>query len=142
MNDVEVVLHCGDWCAPSTFGYFRENFAGDIYGIYGNVHDEDKVMKKIAKEQKIKIKDDKLNIKIEKLNILLVHHPETAQRIAKTNKYHLIFYGHNHKPWKEVVEKTYVINPGTLAGMFYRATFALYDTKTRKLELVILDELK
>ncbi len=142
MNDVEVILHCGDWCAPSTLRYFRENFNGQIFGVYGNVHDDDTVMKKLAKEQKIKIKSDKLNIKLEKFNILLTHYPETATRIAKTKKYHFVFYGHNHKPWKEVIEKTYVVNPGTLAGMFYKATFATYDTKTRKLELIILDEIK
>ncbi|KKQ79070.1 MAG: hypothetical protein UT02_C0048G0006 [Parcubacteria group bacterium GW2011_GWC2_38_7] len=142
MNDVETVLHCGDWCAPSTLKYFRENFTGLLYGVYGNVHDEDKVMRKIAEEQKIIIKEDKLELEIDGINMMITHYPETAQKTALINKYHMIFYGHDHKPWKEVISKTYIINPGTLAGMFYKSTFALYDTQSRKLDLVLLDELK
>jgi len=141
-HEVETILHCGDWCAPSTLKYFRESFSGAIYGVYGNVHDTDKIMKQFGKETKIKLKEDTLNVKIEKFNILITHYPDKAKRLAKNKKYHFIFYGHNHKPWKEVIEKTYVVNPGTLAGMFYNATFALYDTKTRKLELIILDQIK
>jgi len=33
-------------------------------------------------------------------------------------------------------------NPGTLAGMFSKATFAVYDTSTNNLELKILERLK
>jgi len=141
-NEVDVILHCGDWCAPSTLQFFRENFKGKIYGVYGNVHDDDKMVKKIAKETKIKIKKDKLSFTLDKLKMYITHYPETAQRAAKTNRYHFVFYGHTHKPWKEIVNQTHVINPGTLAGMFFRATFALYDTKTGKLELKILDQIK
>jgi predicted phosphodiesterase len=35
-----------------------------------------------------------------------------------------------------------LVNPGNLAGMFYKATFAIYETKTDKLELKILETLR
>jgi len=35
-----------------------------------------------------------------------------------------------------------IANPGNLAGLIYKATFAILDAKTKKLELKILDSLK
>ena len=34
-----------------------------------------------------------------------------------------------------------MINPGELAGQFYKPTFAVYDRTTEKLELKILERL-
>ncbi|OGD65998.1 hypothetical protein A3F08_01020 [Candidatus Berkelbacteria bacterium RIFCSPHIGHO2_12_FULL_36_9] len=34
-----------------------------------------------------------------------------------------------------------LVNPGTLAGMFYKATFAIYDTSSGKLELKLLEKI-
>ena len=39
-----------------------------------------------------------------------------------------------------MVGKTKLLNPGTVAGMFQKATFAIYDTKTDKAELILLEE--
>ena len=52
-----------------------------------------------------------------------------------------IFYGHNHKPWEQTMGKTKLVNPGTLAGMFYKASFAVLDLEKSKLELIILERI-
>jgi predicted phosphodiesterase len=36
----------------------------------------------------------------------------------------------------------YLANPGSLAGIFYKATFAILDTRSKKLELKILEKIK
>jgi predicted phosphodiesterase len=51
----------------------------------------------------------------------------------------IIFYGHTHKPWIEEKNNTKLVNPGTLGGVFSRATFAVYDTEKIEPELKILD---
>jgi len=140
-HKTKTIIHCGDWCAPGTLRFFRENFKDEIYGVYGNVFDE-KNTSKVAEEQGIKIKNDGLIVKINGLKILITHFQEKAKQFATTNKFDIIFYGHNHKPWFEKVGSTYLINPGTLAGMFSRATFALYDSVTKKIDLKILDQLQ
>lgn len=138
---VDVIFHCGDWCAPSVLTYFRDSFAGSIYGVYGNVHGEAETITKFSEDLHITMKEDKLPITLEKIRILLTHYPDVAKEMATTGEYDLIFYGHNHKPWQEKIEKTYLVNPGTLAGMFYRASFATYDTVTKKMDLKILDQM-
>lgn len=141
-NKIEKILHCGDWCAPSVLKFFREKFKGEIYGVYGNVHADDKTMQKFAKTYTIKLKLELLNVKFDKIKTIITHFPDVAKVLAETGKYQIVFYGHNHKPWMEKINDTYMINPGTLAGMFQRATFAVYDTETKKLELKIVDLIK
>lgn len=140
-EEVNIIFHCGDWCAPSTLKFTRELFSEKIYGVFGNVHGEDKEMLNTAKEFDINLKKDKNKIIIDNIRMSIVHHPEEARKLAQTKKFDLIFYGHTHKPWQDKSDETFLVNPGTLAGMFMRATFAIYDTKTRKLELKLLDQL-
>jgi len=73
--------------------------------------------------------------------IAFVHYPDKAEELAKTGKYDLIFYGHDHKPWEKLVGQTKMLNPGTLAGMFSKPTFAIYDTATDKAQLILLEKI-
>ena len=50
-------------------------------------------------------------------------------------------YANNHRPWEETIGQTKLLNPGTLAGLFQKATFAVYDTETDKAQLVLLEKL-
>ena len=64
---------------------------------------------------------------------------ELLLKLAESGKYDFVFYGHNHKPWIEEIGETFLANPGTLAGLFNKATFAILDTENKKLELKILE---
>ena len=55
------------------------------------------------------------------------------------NKIDIIFYGHTHKPWIETKDGVQIVNPGTLGGVFSRATFAFWDTEKEEPELKMLD---
>lgn len=101
------------------------------------------------------------------VKIAFTHSPSIAQELAETGKYDYVFYGHTHRPWIEEMrinadvintadqrgnnisvnqqknqrKSAFLVNPGTLAGMFYKATFAVLDTETGKLGLKILERL-
>jgi predicted phosphodiesterase len=95
----------------------------------------------------------RLGAEIENKFIAITHRPEDAKILAQSGKYDLVFYGHTHKPWEEKIPARNalhsnagggycrMINPGELAGQFYKPTFAIYDTDTDKLELKILEKL-
>jgi len=138
---VQTIIHCGDWCAPSILEFYRKKFKGEIFGVYGNVHADEETVEKFAKKYKIKIKEDKLELEIENIKIFITHYPDVAKRTATKAKYDLIFYGHDHTPWMKKIGKSYIVNPGTLAGMFNKATFGVYDTASRKMELVLLERI-
>ena len=78
--------------------------------------------------------------KIAGLKIAFVHEPEKINKVIE-NGLDFIFYGHTHKPWLEKNGETFIANPGTLGGVYYQATFVVIDTKTKNLELKVLEGL-
>jgi len=53
----------------------------------------------------------------------------------------IVFYGHTHKPWIEEKGGLTLANPGTLGGVFAKATFAEYFSESDKLKLILLDKI-
>lgn len=141
-NKIKTIIHCGDLAAPSMLSLvIAPNFKGEVHFVHGNVGDKE-LLEEIAKKfKKFKIHGEAGKLVIDDKTIGFTHFPWLAEKMANTGKYDLIFYGHTHKPWEHKVKNCRLVNPGTLAGMFNKATFAVYDTKTDKLELKILERL-
>ncbi len=143
-NKVRILIHCGDIFSPMTLKTAIKNFSGKSYIVLSDVdRDYFKIDKDLFEDfYQLKVWEEFGEIKIDAKKIAFTHFPEFAKGLATTGKYDLVFYGHNHKPWLEKIGKTKLVNPGNLSGLFYKPTFALYDTKTNKLELKILENLK
>ena len=141
-NQIEQIIHCGDLCAPALLKFtLAPNFTGPIHLVFGNVEDRD-LTSKLAKElNHVTHYGDVGEIELGNKKIAFTHFPDKGKELSETGKYDLVFYGHNHKPWEETINRTKLINPGTLAGMFNKATFAVYNTVTDELELKILEQL-
>lgn len=137
---IRTILHCGDICSLETLEEILKNFSGKIFIVLGNVdNDHLKQNKKFFKKYpRLKIFREKGEIKIGKKRIAFVHFPLFARKLALTEKYDLIFYGHTHKPWQEILNKKRIVNPGNLAGLYFQATFAVYDTNFDKLKLILI----
>lgn len=144
MNEdgIEQIIHCGDLCAPAILvKVLVPNFSGPIHMVFGNVEDRELLPKIVADFDHVTHYGDIGEVEIDGKKIAFVHFPEEGKKLAGSGKYDLVFYGHSHKPWEEKVGKARLINPGTLAGLFTKATFAVYNTKTDKLKLKILEQL-
>jgi len=141
-QDIFVIIHCGDICAPSILTkVIVPNFSGKIHLVCGNVGDRQLLEEAVKTLENVKFYGDRGEIELEKKKIAFCHKPEEAEKLAETRKYDLVFYGHTHQPWVQIIGKTRLANPGNLAGMFYKATFAIYNSETDKLELKILEKL-
>lgn len=145
-NKIEMIIHCGDLAAPSMINeLFSKEFTGQMHLVFGNVADREILPKVCAKYPNIKLHGDEGEIFLTtengtKIKSAFCHLPAEAQQLAATGKYNLVFYGHTHKPWMETLSGgCQLINPGTLGGVFNKATFAVYDTETGKLDLKVLE---
>lgn len=146
---ISLIIHCGDLAAPSILTkVILPKFNGQIHLVYGNVGDPELLRELVKDLKNVKVYDEVGEIEINNKRISFTHKPEKANELAKSGKYDIVFYGHTHKPWLEKLKIknqkskfVYLVNPGTLAGMFYKATFAVYDAETDKLELKILEKL-
>ncbi|MFH1894549.1 MAG: metallophosphoesterase family protein [Patescibacteria group bacterium] len=167
---IKLIIHCGDIFKPDTVKEILKTFKGRAYfifspadasfsGIPEKAFDNLKNVKvySVFGEIKIPASPARLGSESERAGgganpvagqahygarkIAFCHFPEIAKELAKTQKYDFVFYGHTHKPWLKKIGKTKLVNPGNLANIFYKPTFAVYDTKTDKLELKILERL-
>ncbi len=141
-NKIEMIIHCGDICAASVMRLFGERFNGQIYLVLGIVVSGlETLKKKSADLNNVVIYYDGVGeLKIEGQRIGFCHYPDQANVMASSGEYDLVFYGHDHKPWMKTLDNgCQLINPGTLAGMFNKATFATYDTESKKIELVLVE---
>ena len=125
---IRVILHCGDICNQETIDDAIKIFDGEMEFVKGNG------------DWNVELPES-LELEIDGKKIGLVHFPNEAKKMAQSGKFDLVFYGHTHRPWDEKIGNTHLINPGELAGQFYKPTFAVYDTATGKLELKILEKL-
>lgn len=139
-NKIEKIIHCGDIAAPSMIVELFGPAEIDFHCVFGNVADREILTQVCEKFSNAKCHNDEGVIIVDKLNIAFCHFPETAKELGASGKYNFVFYGHTHKPWMETLDNgCQIINPGTLGGVFQKATFAVYDTQTKKLELKILE---
>jgi len=138
---IKILLHCGDIFRLDTLKEGLKSFQGKIYIIFSEADADFSRIPEDSFEDlpKSKVFEKSGQIKIDGEKIAFCHFPEIGRDLANSQKYDLVFYGHTHKPWEEKIGKTRLVNPGNIAGLFFRPSFAIYDTKTDKLELKILN---
>lgn len=145
-NKIEKIIHCGDIASPEVVELLIKKFP--LHLVFGNMDENHReAISRMAHpnltvygdEGKMKIEAGKKLIKSAKA--AFCHLPERARELAESGRYNLVFYGHTHKPWLEDLDDCQIINPGTLGGVFSKATFAVYDTQENKLDLKILEQL-
>src|SRR3989339_503004 len=124
---VGTIIHCGDVSAPSVIKYLSENFTGKTHLVNGNVDGDHQTIINEFNLKNVSLYGEVGEIVLDKKKLAWTHHPDTAKALAASGKYGIVFYGHTHKPWEETINQTKMVNPGTLAGLFSKPTFAFYD---------------
>lgn len=139
---IRLMIHCGDVCAPLTIEAMAILFKGDIHFVKGNVDGDVDGFKAHAKKYKnLHYYGQTGKLSIDSLTLIFCHFPMVAKKIAQSQKYDFVFHGHTHQPWQEKIKKTIIINPGTVAGLFTKATFAIFDTTSKKAELKLVEKI-
>jgi len=133
---IKTIVHCGDISTQDTLDELLKIFPGKILISLGNTDGAN-----LKTRGRTKIWNEFGKIKIDGIKIAFCHFPEAAKELATKGRYNLVFYGHSHKPWEELISSTRFVNPGNLAGLFYRATYATYNTDNNELKLNILSEI-
>lgn len=145
---IGLILHCGDIGSLESLKESLAGFSGEFFGVFGNMDKDFKTeISEYLKIPGVRISEKILETEIPSANsgqvkkIAITHKPEEAKNLAESGKYDLVFYGHTHRAWEEKFNNCRMINPGEVAGQFYKPTFAVYDTATDELELKILEKL-
>ncbi|MCX6791197.1 MAG: metallophosphoesterase [Candidatus Gribaldobacteria bacterium] len=147
---IGMLLHCGDWNMPFTLAMY--SFLNcPVKGVLGN---GDADIQQFLWQKEVKFKDVDAEISSRFLDITLggkrfaVFHgnmDNLNNLILESGLYDVFCCGHTHKPKIERVNKTLIINPGSLVGVYLpesrqdRVTVALYDTEKDEAEIIDLE---
>ncbi len=139
---IDIMIHSGDISSADTLGLIAHNFHGVIYAVSGNATDPlDELQGVVDKLDCVTVFDGTGVVEIDGKKIAFNHYPDEANKLAQSGKYDLVIHGHDHKPWEKMIGKSKVLNPGTLAGLYQRPTFAIYDTQTDKAQLILIEKI-
>ncbi|MEI7620790.1 MAG: metallophosphoesterase family protein [Candidatus Falkowbacteria bacterium] len=137
-ESIEKIICCGDVTNSETIDFLSKNFTGEIILVRGNmeVYDEDILSGYLSINCLGRYGVSELN----GISVGVCHEPDFIPRVMEKNSaVKMVFYGHTHKPWLETKGETTFVNPGTLGGVFQKASFAFWNTETGKLELKLLE---
>jgi putative phosphoesterase len=135
--DADVLIFCGDFCAPFTLAQIAESFTGPIHVVFGNNDGDPLLMTQVATRfPQVALHGDFADLELDGRRVAVNHYPAIGVAIAQGNSYDLVCHGHSHERVTERVGKTLRVNPGEVMGRFGRSTYAVYDTRTSQAEIV------
>ncbi len=134
------MLHSGDFVSPPTLDNLK-NFNGKVYLVWGN-NEGEKVgfMDKVEQLENTEMVGNVMEKEFGGLKFYMNHYPDIVRNAALTAKYDVCIYGHTHTYNEETISNgILLLNSGEVHGNKTGvSTCMIFDTKTRKLEKIIL----
>ena len=134
-SKVEIVIHCGDVIAPFSTKILAQTDL-PTYVCLGN-NDEDHIgmyKKGTDKFTWVHVGQQFGEIELDGKKIAYTHYPRLGELLAKSGDYDAVFYGHTHEVRNKTLDKTLLLNPGSICGIvdakYTQASYAIYDTET------------
>lgn len=130
MREAEVLICCGDFCAPFTLVQLAEGFPGPIHVVWGN-NDGDKwlLTRQASRFSQVVLHGELAELVVDGMRIGVTHYPQIAEGLARAGKYDLVCCGHDHQARDELIGGCRLLNPGELMGRLGPCRFALIDTQ-------------
>jgi putative phosphoesterase len=140
----EAVIHCGDVIGTQTLRKALD--AGlPMHVIHGNNLGDPVSLSRWARESQGQLQyhgpDARLELGGRK--IFVVHYPEYGHAMACTGDWDLVCCGHSHQAGVQQVKNvrgtsTWLVNPGTVAGLAAPATWVLGDLAAMRFDTHLL----
>jgi putative phosphoesterase len=136
----EVVIHCGDVIGTQTL---RAALAVGLpmHVIHGNNLGDPVSLSRWARESagQLAYHGPDARLELAGRKVFVVHYPEYGYGMACTGDWDLVCCGHSHNAGVQQVAnvkggKTWLVNPGTVAGLAAPATWMLGDLAAMRFE--------
>jgi putative phosphoesterase len=141
VQGAEVVIHCGDVIGTQTL---RAALAVGLpmHVIHGNNLGDPVSLSRWARERpgQLDYHGPDARLELGGRRIFVVHYPEYGHAMACTGDWDLVCCGHSHEAEVRQVGnmkggRTWLVNPGTVAGLAAPATWALGDLQAMRFEV-------
>jgi hypothetical protein len=136
-ENVELLIHAGDYVAPFTFNEFK-NINCRLVGVFGN-NDGDKKLLREKYNQIGELKYPPHTLILGNKRILILHDPIDLQRHLQYKIHDVIIYGHTHQPEVRKEGGVVILNPGECGGWLSgNYTILLLDTELLEATIIKL----
>jgi hypothetical protein len=139
-ENVELVLHAGDYIAPFVIPHFKE-LKAKLIGVFGNNDgDHELLRKRFSENEKLDIRGNFAEITTDNLKIALLHgsEKELLKSLIESGSFGVVVHAHTHNAETYRKGETLVVNPGEVCGYLSgKSTIAVLDSS--KLEARILE---
>ncbi|MBS1172409.1 MAG: phosphodiesterase, family [Proteobacteria bacterium] len=132
-HGAEAVLHCGDVIGSNTLRPLMK-LGLPVHVIHGNNLGDPAALYGLAAKSQglIRYHGADADIQLGGRRIFLVHYPHYGRAFAATGDYDLVCCGHSHvaamtEQPNLTGSTTWLVNPGTVAGLSAPATYAMGD---------------
>jgi uncharacterized protein len=140
IDRVDAVIHCGDLCSPFVGKQLGEAITEiPVHIVWGNNDGDKQTIVKVASPySNLTFHGEFADLEIDGKRVAINHYNEIAKKIAESNVYDLVCYGHNHIAHQENIGNTILFNPGEVMGLFEKPSFTIWDTTTRQFDKILL----
>ena len=140
-ENVELVLHSGDFVAPFVIPRFKA-LKAKLIGVFGNNDGEHELLKKRFSENKaLEMRENFALVKADGLKIALLHGEETEllEALIECGGFDVVVHGHFHQAKSYAKGKTLVVSPGEVCGYLTgKSTIGVLDTAKREARIIQL----
>jgi hypothetical protein len=133
-GEADVLLHCGDFCAPFIVPLLAE-FPGPVHAVFGNNDgDRYRLQLQAVKSGNVTLHGESFFGELGGKRFAMHHFDDVGRRLAATGEFDVVCYGHDHRFGIGRTGACLRINPGAILG--YRPadredvdpTFVVLDT--------------
>jgi len=141
----QAVIHCGDVIGTQTLRAALE-VGVPLHVIHGNNLGDPVSLSRWTRERpgQLQYHGPDARLELGGRRIFVVHYPEYGYAMACTGDWDLVCCGHSHTAGVQHVAnvkggKTWLVNPGTVAGLAAPATWALGDLEAMRFDVHTLN---
>jgi putative phosphoesterase len=140
-ENVEIVLHAGDYVSPFVIPRFKE-LRAKLVGVFGNNDGDHELLKnRFSENEKLEIRGSFAEMVIDSVRIALLHgsEKELLKALIESEAFDLVVHGHTHNAETYQKGETLVVNPGEICGYLSgKSTIMLFDTIKREAKTIEL----
>ena len=139
-QEVDLVLHAGDYIAPFVVSRFKPLKARMI-GVFGNNDAEKDLLRTKFDTIAAEVRGGFAQVTVDDLKVALLHGEERSllDALINADSYDVVVHGHTHQAEVHKKGNTLVVNPGEVCGYLSdRATIAFLDSETQDVEVAPL----
>lgn len=126
----DVLIFCGDFCAPFTLAMIAERFRGPVHCVAGNNDGDALLLSQVAgRAGNVTLHGAFAELNLGGRRVFVNHYPPIAEGVAASGLYDLVCFGHNHQAEIRRIGRTLLVNPGEVMGRFGHPTYAIYDAE-------------